>query len=178
MFQEKRPTCVTVIGWTWIILGGLMFFSSIMALFSFSMISQTSQANSQSHQDIPAIFKYFPLLAIVQIGVSVTGLVSGINFLKLKSWSRSVLEILTWLLLLFVVGFGGFFIFQWSSMSSPHTSFGFSIMEFVMAIGIFGIYGIPLGIMVKYLRGEKVKKAIIDSAEPHYASDRSSRRYG
>ncbi len=55
------------------------------------------------------------LLAIIQIGVAIIGLVSGINFLKLKAWSRNAVEILTWVLLLFMVGFGIFWEYGWLS---------------------------------------------------------------
>jgi len=161
MYQEKRPTCVTVIGWAWIIIGGMMFFSAIMALFSSVMIGQMSQANSEVQQNMPAIFRLFPLLAIIQIGFAIIGLVSGINFLKLKAWSRNALEILTWVLLLFMVGFGIFWEYGWLSMTPGQGPKGFDIMGAVMGVVIIGIYVVPLGIMLKYLRGYKVKNAII-----------------
>ena len=165
MYQEKRPTCVTVIGWAWIIIGGLMFFSAIMALLSSVMISHMSQANSEFQQNMPAIFRFFPLLAIIQIGVATIGLVSGINFLKLKAWSRNALEVLTWILIVIMAGFGIFWEYGWLSMPTGHSPKGFDIMGAVMGVVIIGIYGVPLGIMIKYLRGDKVKNAIIGGAE-------------
>lgn len=166
MYQEKRPTCITVIGWVWIILGGLMFFSAIMALFSSFMIGQMSQSDPEAIKNMPAIFKFFPLIAIGQIGVAIIGFVSGINFLKLKIWARNVLEVLTWLFLIFLAGFMIFWAFNWFSITSEHGSRGFDIMGAVMGVVITGIYGVPLGIMVKYLRGDKVKNAITSYAEP------------
>jgi hypothetical protein len=161
MYQEKRPTCVTVIGWAWIILGGLMCLSAIMAFVSSIMIGEMVKDSP----DVPFIFKIFPLLAIVQIGVAVLGLFSGINFLKLKAWSRNVLEGLTWLLLSFTLGFMVFWIFNWISMTSSHGSSGFGVMGVVMGVVITGIYGVPLGIMLKYLRGPKVHNAIYGIAD-------------
>ena len=160
MYQEKRPTCITVIGWAWIIIGGLMCLSAIMALFSSVMIGQMSHADPETQRNMPTIFKYFPLLAIVQICVTSAGLVSGISFLKLKSWSRNVLEILSWVLLLFIAGFGIFWVFNWISATSGNGPQGFGIMGTVMGVIFIGIYGVPLGIMVRYLRGDKVKNAI------------------
>ncbi|MGD9367715.1 MAG: hypothetical protein PVH87_18590 [Desulfobacteraceae bacterium] len=166
MFQEKRPTCITVIGWVWIILGGLMFFSAIMALFGSVMIGQMSQSDPEALRNMPTIFKFFPLIAIGQIGVAIIGFVSGINFLKLKIWARNILESLTWLLLIFVVGFMIFWVYNWISMTSGHGPRGFDIMGTAMGVVITGIYGVPLGIMVKYLRGDKVKNAMTGFAEP------------
>lgn len=166
MYQEKRPTCITVIGWAWIVIGGLMCLSATMALFSSVMIGEIAQ----NEPDMPFIFKIFPLLAIVQIGVAVLGLASGINFLKLKAWARSVLEGLTWLLLIFIVGFMVFWVFSWVSMTSDHGPSSFSIMGAVMGVLIMGIYGVPLGIMLKYLRGHKVRNAINGTSEPSHSN--------
>jgi cation transport ATPase len=165
MYQEKRPTCVTVIGWAWIIIGGLMLFSAIMALFGSAMISEMSRAHPEAQEHMPAIFRFFPLLAIIQSVVAVVGLVSGISFLKLKPWSRNVLEILAWLLMLFVVGFGIYWEAGWLSMTSKHGPRGFDVMGAVMGGVIIGIYGVSLGIMLKYLRGDKVKNAMTGTAD-------------
>lgn len=162
MYLEKRPTCVTVIGWAWIIIGGFMCLSSIMALFGSIMMDEMAHHDP----DMPFIFEIFSLLAIVQIGVGVLGLVSGINFLKLKAWSRKVLEGLTWLFLVFIVGFMVFWLFNWVSMTSGDSPRGFGIMGAAMGVFITGIYGVPLGIMLKYLRGDKIKNAIAGNAEP------------
>lgn len=162
MFQEKRPTCVTVIGWAWIIIGGLMCLSSAMGLFSFSMMSQMPQLHPEAQQNMPTIFKMFPLLAAIQIFLGGFGLFSGINFLKLKASSQKHLEILTWLLLIFIVGFMIFWVFNWISMTSGHGpgNFGGAIMGVV----ITGIYAVPLGIILKFLRGDKVKSAMTEIA--------------
>jgi hypothetical protein len=165
MFQEKRPTCVSVIGWTWIILGTLMVFSSILALLSWNMIGENAKADPEFQQNMHRIMKYFSYIAVTQLLVVIIGLVSGINFLKLKSWSRIILEILTWLFILFIVGFGIYWEFGWLKMTSGIGPKGFDIMGAVMGVVIIAIYGVPLGIMLKYLRGDIVKNAMIGPAE-------------
>jgi hypothetical protein len=167
VYQEKRPTCVTVIGWAWIIQGALMCISAVMALFAFNMmISQISAASPDANQNLPAFFRFFPLLAIIQICVAVFGIISGVNFLKLKPWSRNALEILTWLVLVFVVVFMLFWVGSWLSMTSSHAPIGFSIMGAVMGVVVSAVYGVPLGIMLKFLRGDKVKMALKTDVEP------------
>ena len=167
MFQEKRPTCVTVIGWAWIIMGILMCFSALMALFaSMMMIGQISTMSPDVQQNVPTFVRFFPLLAIVQIGVAVFGIISGINFLKLKPWSRNALEMLTWLVLLFAAGFMMFWLTNWFSMTSSQVPVGFSIMGAVMGVVVSAIYGVPFAIMLKFLRGDRVKTALNPDAEP------------
>ena len=113
----------------------------------------------------PFFFKIFPLLAVIQIGAGIVGLISGINFLKLKSWSRTVLEILTWLLLIYCIGFGIFWAFSWISHNIEESPSGFTIIGVVMGVMIICIYGVPLFIMLKYLRGNKVKTAMEKAAQ-------------
>ena len=171
MYQEKRPTCITVIGWAWIIIGGLMFLSAIMALFSAVMIDRAAGADPEALRDMPTIFKFIPLLASIQMAVAVTGLIAGINFLKLKKWSRNILEILTWVLVVFIAGFGIYWEYGWLSMTSGHGPRGFDIMGAVMGLIVLGFYGIPLVFMLKYLRGDKVKNALAGTAEQIAAID-------
>ena len=161
MYLEKRPTFVTVIGWAWIIIGSLMCLSAAMVFFIPFMVGDIVQDGSE----IPLIFKIFPVLALVQISVAVLGIVSGVNFLKLKPWSRNVLEVLTWFLLIFIIGFGIFWVYNWNSVISGDGQLGLNLIPLFMGIGIIGIYGFPLGIMLKYLRGKKVRDAIIGLAE-------------
>lgn len=161
MYLEKRPTCVTVIGWAWIIVGGLMILSATMSLFTLGMIRNMAL----DEPDLPFIFKKFELIVIIQIGVGLLGLISGINFLMLKAWARNVLEGLTWMLLVFVLGFTVFWVFTWVSMTSRHDPPGFGIMGAAMGVVFMAIYAVPLGIMLKYMRGRKVRNAVSGTAD-------------
>lgn len=155
MYQEKRPTCVTVIGWAWVVIGGLMVLSPIMAIVNLAAFG----ALQRSGPDTPLMLRVLPFLMVIQIAVGTLGLAAGVNFLKLKPWSRPVLEVLTWLLLLYVIGFTVFSIFHWISLAEGPDAFALAgAITGIVAGG--GIYGVPLGIMLKYLRGPKVKEAL------------------
>lgn len=155
MYQEPRPTCVTVIGWVWIIIGGLMMFSAAMGL-----LASLAAPAPQNSEPLPLMFRIFPVLAIVQMCVAALGAISGFHFLKLKAWSRTVLEVLTWLLLAFSIGFAVFWVVEWLEMTSQHSNTNFGLMGALGGVIVTGIYAVPLGIMLKYLRGPKVKNAI------------------
>jgi hypothetical protein len=131
MYQEKRPTCVTVIGWVWIVLGGLMLFSGFMALLGSLLIRDVMQGGPA----MPSYFKFYPVLVAVQLIVATLGLVAGVNFLKLKPWSRGILEGVTWTLLVFVVGYVIFWVASWLALSAGHGAEGFRVMG--AAMGVF-----------------------------------------
>ncbi len=162
MYPEKRPTCVTVIGWAWIIIGGLMCLSAVMGfIMSFFMWFVLLKEEAER----PFILLLFPVLCIAQVGVAVLGLVSGIHFLRFKLWARTVLEWLTWFLLVFVVGFSIFWIFMWAFQVRDHGSLPLMIMGLYGALSMIAVYGIPLAIMLRYLRGAKIKHVFRDAAE-------------
>jgi len=93
-------------------------------------------------------------------GGLITGFISGIHFLKLKAWTRPVLEFLTWFLLLYIVCFMVCWEYMWITQAPANGPAGFKIMGVVMSLVISTIYIVPLVLMLKYLRGEKVKGAM------------------
>ena len=161
MFKEKRPTSVTVISWVWIALGVMMTLSATMALLGFLLVgNQTSQIDN-----LPLLFKYFPYFAAIQVVLAITGVVAGINFLKLKRWSRDVLEVLTWLLLIFIVGFSFYWSSQWLTMTSGVKENGFQLMGLITGMVVCVVYAIPLFFMLRALRSTRVRNAV--SHEPN-----------
>jgi len=164
-FVEKRPTCVTVIGWFWIITGGLAIMSGLMSAvithtFSGGMTEEHFAAMRKSGEDpefIILIFQHFLEFALLQVCVAIVAVVSGINLLRLRAWARPVLEGLSWLTLLFVIGFTCFFISEVGTGFGVHKGdFMFLIMGCIVMLS----YLVPLIIMISYLRGKKVRAAL------------------
>lgn len=157
MYLEKRPTCITVIGWVWIVFGGLMVLSAVMAMVMAIIISSTAG----NETELSPIFHAAPYLCVVQIIVAVLGLVSGIHFLKLKVWSRAVLEALTWLVLVYVIGFMGYAVYDiaFSGSAESPVIIG-NLVGIALGVMITAVYAVPLGIMLWYLRGAKVRRAM------------------
>ena len=145
---DGRPRCITVIGWVWIVFGGLMCLVVPLALLD------------QSERSIQVFGVVFSILGTAQICVGVLALYSGISFLRLKSWSRGVLEVLSWLLLLYVVGFGAYFVYLVLG------DFGIdSIVLLVVGAAGMGTWIFLLVIMIKCLRSKRVCEAMYGKPE-------------
>jgi lysylphosphatidylglycerol synthetase-like protein (DUF2156 family) len=179
MSPGKRPTAVSVIAWTWIITGGFAVFSGIMSLLMFAAMptlqSELSHAPgmSQGVGLMTSMFRYFGWLVAVQLVLAAVAIVAGIQFLRLRSWARAALEILSWVSLIYVVGFGLFWLSTWSTMtgqfSQQDVQFDTGTLRIVgLAVGavITLAFAIPLGIMIKYLRGKVVREAMLRDASP------------
>lgn len=154
MFQEKRPTCVTVIGWAWAILGALMIIVSTLTLLA-SHLQPKMVGSPDSYT-----FQHLPEFAVVQIFVGALGLLAGVNFLKRKEWSRVILTGLSFLSFVSVLCVAIFFLFTFRAMAHGPLSSGFNIFAQLMGLTLFALYAVPLGIMFCYLRGEKVRRAM------------------
>lgn len=158
MNPVKRPTSVTAIGWVWIALGGFMIFTSCMAFFIFlAMWGVLSEEPA-----IPDFVKYYPVLCVANIFLGAAALVSAINFLKLKAWARTVLEVVNWIVLVFLIGFMGVWVFFWNFLTSsaPDVPEGFTSMGIAGGVFVLLFYGVPVVIAIKCLRGSTVKEAI------------------
>lgn len=148
MGEEQRPACVTVIGWIWIIIGALSLFLTIGYVMSSLLVYLISLG---AKTNVPVEFRSILVRAAVDtisISISAFVIVLGVYFLKLRSWTRRMMEILTWLYLIsglinYIYDFDGYLYLI--------------IFGFVYAILCF----IPAVIMLKYLRSDVVKNALI-----------------
>jgi hypothetical protein len=155
------PTVVKVLGGIWLGIGVLMVASSLTGFASFLMIKSTMEQKDIS--DAPVIFHYFHLLLIIQLFFAVFVIYSSYKFLKLKAWARKAIEVVNWLGLLYVVGFGIFWeitlLFKRLGFAESGSFNGLTILMAVMGIFIIAAFGVPLAVMIHFLRSQKVREA-------------------
>lgn len=176
----KRPTGITITAWLWIVTGGLMIFSAVMAGFAYTMMGDMGPPPSTS-SEMPAefavmssIFRYFGVLLLLQGIVAVVAIWAGVSLLRMKQWARTAIEVLSWIAFLYTVGFGIFWVYMWVSMtgqvpagSVPVNTDSFQVMGAVMGVIVTSVFAVPLWIMIRYLRGVEARTAI---ASAHQAN--------
>jgi hypothetical protein len=173
---KDRPTSVTIIGWIFIGVAGLIILSGAMGFMTFTFMKQTEEKNYlPMPEGLPGhfkvmwgIFRYFDTLAILQILFALFIIITCIQFLKLRAWARAALEGISWLGLVFVAGFGIFWIISWISATSgiavaestagPPSIFG--LIGIVMGVTIMAIWAVPLVVIIKFLRGIHIREAV------------------
>ncbi len=173
--SKKRPTSITVIGWTFIVSAILMILSGGMGLMMFSLMNQMKADVPPITEELPdqfrapaIIFEYYVLISLFEIAGAIFVLIAGIQFLKLRKWARNALEIISWLSLVFTVVFGIYWVISWVSLSSK-----IPIQEGVSGVppmlGVFGavmggvvtlIWAAPLVVIIYFLRGKTIKEAV------------------
>lgn len=175
--EISRPTSVTVISWVWIVIGCLMILGGAMGFFSYTMMQEMSGGQafpSELPPDVPGsfkpmmvIFSNFQIIAALQVFIAIIAIVSGIQFLKLRSWARTTLEGLTWLSLTYIIVFGLYWIYMWVSMTGSipqeHMQPGMEYFKYfgvIMGTIVNLIFGAPLVIMLIKLRGSVIRNVV------------------
>ena len=185
----KTPTSVNVIGWIFIVASGLSIIGSLFnVLFSHFMFrclrEQGQWPPPMPHAEMmPSgfgmmmsftnlIMRHHVLVTAITMAVSVFVLVSGIKFLKRRAWARKSLEVVSWCLIVLMVIYAGFFgvffsrMFDGIGQTMPpgdcapppalFKTFGIVVMVFSLAV-----YAVPLGVIIKFLRGKAVRAAML-----------------
>lgn len=109
------------------------------------------------------MFEYFGIFSILQILFVIFIIYSGIMLLGQKSWARLSLEVVTWLSLLYIVGFGIFWVFTWISITGQVTpNENEEMIGVIIGTIISLVFAIPLGFIIKYLRSDKTREECIN----------------
>lgn len=102
--SPRRPACLTVVGWIWIVSGSFEIVLGIAILLLFRVFGFFFNEIYGPFPNLSPFVKLIwviPLLSICWGGAS---LVTGIQLLRLKAWARTAIEVLTWLGVIFNVG--------------------------------------------------------------------------
>ncbi len=164
--KTTRPTSVTVISWFWIIVGIIMVFSALMGALAFMWTRQipdhqlTTSPSNYQFEYFSFLLRHFLKLAILQIIIASVSITAGINFLRLRSWARTALELLSWLCLILVLSFAFFWILEWSMKMLGTPSQKFSILSLFMNVFFIVFYSIPLIVIIRFLRSKPVRTAV------------------
>jgi hypothetical protein len=175
--EFKRPTSITVISWVWIGIGILMVFGGFMGFISYAVMQVMSEGQpfppdlppefQAEFKPMMLLFRNFHILAGAQFIIAIIAILSGIYFLKLRSWARTTLEGLTWLSLLYIIAFGIYWVYIWISITGniPQDEMGrgmeyFKYFGAVMGAVINLMFAAPLVIMIVTLRGKTIKSVV------------------
>ncbi len=173
--QKKRPTSVTVIGWIFIAGAILMILSGGMGFAAFTFMKQTTGGVPPVPENIPGqlrvmkfVFQHFELIAMVQVAFAIFVIIASIQFLRLRRWARIALEVVAWLGLVYLVGFGIVWVVSWIGITSNiHLTEGtvgpspkFNMVGAIMGSVVTVFWAVPLVVIIIFLRGKTIRRAL------------------
>lgn len=168
-----RPASVPIVSWIWIVSGALTIVSCIMSIGALSDLPELVSDKDLSRQapSMLAMMRdlshYMIWLTVLQMVMAVLAIAAGVYYLKLRAWARGTLELLTWVSLAMLIGFGFFWPPLWM-MTSEHflpKDGSIDLEKVKMAGAVAGavvmlVLAIPLAMMIRSLRSKAVREAI------------------
>jgi hypothetical protein len=155
--QKKRPTGITVIGWIFIASALLVILLGVKGFADFTI-------KKQADGGIPP-----GLIAMVLGVLAIFVIIASIQFLILRRWARTALEVIAWMGLVYVVGFGIFelimwittYSFMWVSEGGASGPLSVSGISFAVIISVVTICCAgPLIVIIKFLRKKTIREAV------------------
>ncbi len=172
--QKTTPTSVYVIGGLYLLYGCWTIFYAIIMVVMFFIMSTVDGgdffpvgANAPKANELKMMFVFVLLFCILFFAYGVFMVTTSVYFIKLRSWARTVLEVVCWIRLVFTalggVGVLIFVIFVLFAAPDKEVPQGAKVMMGV-AMGINGVFIIAmivvLIVFLKYLRGKVVREAM------------------
>ncbi len=157
-----RPVCLTVIGWGTIAVATLAIFSGVMSAIMFSTI-EADFRSARGPQPRGFLFDNFALLSVLQALVGILLVFAGRGLLSLRRWASTVIEGVSWLALVYAVGFSAYFLFDFVGSSSESSRPIPTSFIVVMGMGVFFtlvFWGVPLGLTIWNLRSKRVRDVL------------------
>lgn len=170
MNTERRLTGLSVVGWLWIITGILLvlFMIAVIVIAPVirSTVAQLSGTIGSPGRGQPAgsVGWYDIWIVGGHMALAAASIVAGVYMLKCRSWARFAIEVLTWISLAYVIGFGYALARMWLAMTEGLLGRDAGTILTLYKIGGGAFCAVltialvvPLVIMIRYLRSETVR---------------------
>jgi hypothetical protein len=154
---------VTVIGWAWIVVGTMMLLSATMGLIGH--FAGSGPDPREIPEDVPfaIVWRYIYVWMTAQVLLASFGIFAGWRFLQLERWARGALELASWILLAALLAMAIAWIVYVPAMFAGEgdPGQGFAMFYIVVAVLSTVFYGSPVGVMIYFLRSDRVRKAFV-----------------
>jgi len=165
----SRPTAVTVIGWLFVGGGVLTALGGVMGTVMSLLVPPAPRSAATTHlgQQAPfQILAYVTEHMLVFVGAQLlfgaVVAVCGFAMLRLRAWSRSVAEAITWLALAYILAFGTFWVWSVASMglfNGPEHLRAFGLVFLFFGAIMCLAFAIPPIVIIRVLRGSAIREA-------------------
>jgi hypothetical protein len=179
--KTQRPASVTAIAWVSIVMAGLAILSSAMGLLAFHLMRWIAgrwppvpAGTPWAAQSMWGTSPHFEALAVLQILFAGFVLAAGLEFLRLRAWARTALEVAYWLALIWTVGFGVRWAVSLVSMTSAFPAGGgppfspqfFKVFGVIVGAAATAFGVVPCAVIIWLLRGPTVRRAMVGRRGP------------
>ena len=163
----KRPTRVTIIGWSYLIISVIVIFLGIANLVFYYKVGSPSLSLEESTLRVTAENSpRYQMIEISRILLASFTIYIAALFLRLQSGSRIALEATSWIILVYSLGINTHRLLAALNFGTkignavPESSMGiYNVVTFVAVFIKFVLVATPILIGIKLLRSQTVKSA-------------------
>ena len=169
--EPERPRAVTVIGWIWIVVGGLYFLRSVVDLVMWRALQPAAPALLREVESrepeirfLHPLLEHLTAIKIAQAIAGVAVVVLAYRFLRLRPRARVAIQTVCWIVLCYVFAFAALWIRIWTralalAPDDPRFAGSHGRISLALGLGLSGTLATGLIIMVVLLRSSRMRHA-------------------
>jgi len=169
--DPERPRAVTVIGWIWIVVGGLYLLRSVVDLVMWRALQPAAPALLREVESrdpelrfLRPMFEHLTEIKIAQLIGGVAVVFLAYRFLRLRPRARLGIQIVCWIVLCYVLGFGALWIRIWTralalAPDDPRFAGSHGRISLALGLGLSAALATGLIVMIVLLRSSQMRYA-------------------
>ncbi len=169
--MSRRHIAITIIGWVYILGAVFTLLAGSLGFMTYANIQQMRKlllppGEFQDTAFLRFMVRYVLPVLVLQIPISLFVAITGAQFLKLKAWARTVLEVLAWILAAYIVVSGIFWLIIFLNFLFGHPAApvagDYPPLLKILFVGVSSlstlVWIFPIGVGIFFLRHKDVKK--------------------
>jgi hypothetical protein len=176
--EPDRAKAVTVIGWIWLVVGGLYLLRSVVDLVMWKALQPAAPALFREVEGrdpelrfLRPMFEHLTAIKFAQLAAGAAVVLLAYRFLRLRPRARVAIQAVCWIVLCYVLAFAALWIRIWTRA----LALALGDPRFAGAHGRIAL-GLGLGICVALATGLIVMIVVLRSSEMRHAFERPDAR--
>lgn len=172
--EPERPRAVTVIGWVWIVLGGILLLKALLNLLTWSVLHSAAPALLQTFGErfanvplVQTMLAHASVMFLAQATFWTLVIVSAWNLLRLRPWARIAIQTFCGLGICYAAGFLLFWLALWRhaglATRDPSLTESMRSLALFTGIGAILLLGSLFGVMLGFLQTSRLRQAFANA---------------
>lgn len=169
--EPDRPKAVTVIGWIWLVVGGLYSLRIVVDLVMWKALQPAAPAllREVERQDpelrfLRPMFEHLTAIKIAQLVAGVSVVFLAYELLRLRPRARVGIQVACWIVLCYVLAFAALWIRIWTralalNPGDPRFAGSHGLMALALGLGVSAALATGLIVMIVLLRSSEIRHA-------------------
>lgn len=175
----RRPTSISVIGWTWFVFAAYLLLRSLFDLVAWRVLAPLRPTLLASFPDVApglerlsVLFEYITVFHAAKALFAAFAWIAAWRLLAMRDWARVAMQVVGSIELAYVLGFGAFWSWLWPRVAAAKAhdpefvGRSYGAIGLVAGIGVCALLAAALTMQILVLRSGSVQAAFRTGAPP------------